>query len=198
MYRIYPFGFLLMALLTAGQVQAVGGDFCLTSDDGSDYSLTESRGKAVVLAFGFTFCPDVCPTALATVAAALNSLGNQADEVDALFVSLDPDRDTPEKLHHYTRYFHPRLRGLTGDAETLREVADQYRVRYSFVGKGTREYYTMDHSANLFVIDPNGKLLRIVPHGMPPKVLADSLRLALRQGRQEGLPTTDEPKCAGA
>lgn len=170
-------------LLITGPVFGLGGEFTLTSDDRSSYSLSDSRGQAVVLSFGFTFCPDICPTALATIAAALNSLGDQAKKVDAFFVSLDPERDTPEHLQAYTRYFHERLRGLTGDAETLRQVADQYHVRYAFVGKGQTKHYTLDHSAGLYVIDTNGKLLRIIPHGLPAKVLADSLRLALRMDR---------------
>lgn len=174
---------LALWLLTTGPVFALGGDFTLTGDDRNPYSLSDSRGRVVVVAFGFTFCPDICPTALATIGTALNGLGDQAAQVDALFISLDPDRDTPEHLRDYTRFFHERLRGLTGDAETLRQVADQYHVRYAFVGKGQTERYTLDHSANLFVIDTQGKLLRIIPHGLPAKVLADSLRLALRMDR---------------
>lgn len=169
------------ALLIAGsfftaQAFAVGGDFTLTDDDGHDYSLKDSRGKAVVVAFGYTYCPDVCPTALATISSALNSIGDQASQVEALFISLDPDRDTPEHLKAYTRFFHPQLRGLTGDADRLDQIAKAYRVRYEFVGKGSKENYSMDHSASLYVIDREGKLVRMLPHGLPAKALADSLR----------------------
>ena len=173
-------------VLFSAPVWSLGGGFTLTADDGSRYSLADSRGHAVVLAFGYTFCPDVCPTALATIAGALNEIGGDAERVDALFVSLDPDRDTPEVLRQYTRYFHPRLRGLTGDPEALREVAERYHVSYAFVGKGENERYTLDHSANLYVIDEQGHLIQMLPHGLPPRALADSLRHALkRSGAQD-------------
>jgi protein SCO1/2 len=166
---------------TTGRGLALGGDFTLTADDGSQYSLHDSAGKVVVLSFGYTFCPDICPTALATVANALNGLtAAEADRVEALFISLDPDRDTPERLHEYTRFFHPKLRGLTGSAERLHEIAERYRVRYDFVGKSEREHYSLDHSASLYLIDGSGELFRILPHGLPPRALLESVRLALR------------------
>ena len=107
----------LLPFFMTGQCFGLGGDFSLTAHDGSRYALQDSRGKVVVLSFGYTYCPDVCPTALATIAGALGQLGDDAETVDALFISLDPDRDTPEKLAEYTRFFHPNLRGLTGTAE---------------------------------------------------------------------------------
>lgn len=171
---------LLLLLGPAGESVGLGGDFSLTADDGSTYSLHDSRGKAVVLSFGYTFCPDVCPTALNTIAIALNRLEpEQARRVDALFVSLDPDRDSPERLREYTRYFHPQLFGLTGTDEQLRSVTERFNVRYNFVGKGEKVHYSVDHSASLYVIDPHGRLMRILPHGLPPQALVESLRAAL-------------------
>lgn len=170
---------LLASALFCNSVFALGGEFTLRADDGGQYSLSQSHGKAVVVLFGYTYCPDVCPTGLATVAAALNTLGEQARQVDALFVSLDPDRDTPQVLHGYTRYFDPRIRGLTGDAKTIAKVADAYRVKYNFVGKGKTERYTVDHSAQYFVIDRDGQLVQILPHGIPPSAVANSLRRVL-------------------
>lgn len=187
-------GALVMMMALCSSVFGLGGDFTLTADDGTDYALSDSRGRAVVISFGYTYCPDVCPTALAVIANALNSIGEDAKQVDALFISLDPDRDTPEHLQSYTRFFHPALRGLTGEAETLRQVAEQYRVRYEFVGKGEVDRYTMDHSANLYVIDTNGKLLRIIPHGLPPKVLADSLRMAIAMGQHRERFSQQDPR----
>ena len=172
----------LACCLFGGRALALGGDFTLTADDGSRYSLSDSRGKVVILDFGYTFCPDICPTALANIAAALNGLGDAAKQVDALFVSLDPDRDTPEVLRGYTRFFHPQIRGLTGDAKTLDKVAKAYHVRYNFVGKGSDKYYTMDHSAQVYVIDRQGRLVQMVPHGLPPRALADILRKTLALG----------------
>jgi protein SCO1/2 len=140
------------------------------------------------MSFGYTSCPDVCPTGLATISMALKKIGDAAERVDALFVSLDPDRDTPDLLRDYTRFFHPRLRGLTGDPERLKEIAERYRVRYAFVGKDTGDRYTLDHSASLYVIDGNGKLFRILPHGLPPSALANSLRAALTTTGHPGHP----------
>lgn len=167
---------LILTMLATSAAWPLGGDFTLTSDDGQPYALHDSRGRAVVLAFGYTFCPDVCPTGLATIGTALRELGPAADDVDTFFVSLDPDRDTPEMLREYTRYFHPRMRALTGSASDLRRVATLYRVRYEFVGKGKVERYTMDHSADLYVIDRRGVLTRMLPHGLPSSALADALR----------------------
>lgn len=158
---------------------SLGGNFTLDADDGSRYSLTDSRGRVVVMAFGYTYCPDVCPTGLATIASALRQIGEDANQVDALFISLDPERDTPQVLHEYTHFFDPRMRGLTGSADELRRVADLYRVRYEFVGKGKWDRYTLDHSANLYVVDRSGSLIRILPHGLPASALADALRDAL-------------------
>jgi protein SCO1 len=170
---------LAMLLTISGTAWSLGGNFTLTADDGSRYSLTDSQGKAVILIFGYTFCPDICPTALATIGAALNGLGPQAKQVDALFVSLDPDRDTPEVLRNYTHYFDPRIHGLTGSAETLAKIAKAYRVQYSFVDKGKTPHYTMDHSAQYYIIDRNGKLVQMVPHGVPPGALINSLQRVL-------------------
>lgn len=169
----------LACCLLGGRALALGGDFTLTADDGSRYSLSDSRGKVVILDFGYTFCPDICPTALANIAAALNMLGDTAKQVDPLFISLDPDRDTPQVLHGYTHFFHPQIRGLTGDAQTLDKIAKAYHVRYNFVGKGKTENYTMDHSAQVYVIDTEGRLVQMVPHGLPPNALADIVRKTL-------------------
>ncbi|MCB1800434.1 MAG: SCO family protein [Gammaproteobacteria bacterium] len=186
MRNLLKFGILFCAAIASSATFGLGGDFTLTADDGSDYSLSDSRGKVVILSFGFTFCPDICPTALATISLALRGLGDDASHVDAFFISLDPDRDTPDHLREYTRYFHRDLRGLTGTAEDLKTVADRYRVRYSFVGKGTDKHYTMDHSANLYVIDAQGKLFGILPHGLPPDAVTNSLKSALASRRAGG------------
>jgi protein SCO1/2 len=159
-----------------------GGDFQLRAHDGRYWSTLQARGKVVVLVFGYTFCPDVCPTALATVAAAMRELGPDAERVQPLFVSLDPDRDTPEKLGPYVHWFHPSMIGLTGAPEELEQVAKRYQVRYTFVGKGEKEDYSMDHSANLYLLDAEGKLSGIMPHGLPPEALVRAIRQVLRGG----------------
>lgn len=171
--RAYWVFFGLLCLNHCGH--ALGGDFTLTAHDGSTFALSELRDKIVVLSFGYTSCPDVCPTALTTMSATLHDLGEDAKRVQGVFVSLDPDRDIPERLAEYVRFFHPDLVGVTGTKEQLRRVADAYRVRYDFVGKGDRANYALDHSANMYLIGKDGKLKRILPHGLPARALTDSI-----------------------
>ena len=170
----------LCVYLTGQQCLALGGEFDLTRSSGEAYSLSDSRGKAVVLSFGYTFCPDVCPTTLATVATALTALGADAKHVDTFFITLDPARDTPEKLRAYTAYFHRRLSGLTGTAQDIAAVARQYGVQAKIVRSATDAYYTLDHTASVYVIDTQGALFSIMPHGLPPDLLAANIRSALR------------------
>jgi cytochrome oxidase Cu insertion factor (SCO1/SenC/PrrC family) len=180
---------LLWAAAAAAATPApLGGDFRLTGHDGEPWSSEEARGKVVVLAFGYTFCPDICPTALATVAAAMTALGPDAERVQPIFVSLDPKRDTPERLRGYVEWFHPRMIGLTGSAEELADVADRYRVRYRFNREPDAGYYTLDHGASLYVVDPQGRLARILPHGLPPSALVDAVGQLLDEGAGEGPP----------
>ncbi|MCW8905770.1 MAG: SCO family protein [Sedimenticola sp.] len=170
-----------LGLINVGNASGAGGNFSLIADNGTPYSLSDSRGNIVVLSFGYTFCPDVCPTGLATISSALNSIGEAAQQIDALFISVDPDRDTPETLAKYTRYFHPRLTGLTGHAESIADVARRYYARFEFVGKGETPNYTIDHTASFYIIDRNGQLINVLPHSVPPDSLAESLLVAVRQ-----------------
>ena len=171
---------LLCAAATAAATPApIGGDFRLTGHDGEPWSSQEARGQVVVMAFGYTFCPDVCPTALATVAAAMTELGEDAERVQPVFVSLDPKRDTPERLRSYVEWFHPRMIGLTGSESELEGVADRYRVRYRVVREPDADYYTLDHSASLYVLDPQGRLARMLPHGLPPAALVGAVEQLL-------------------
>lgn len=173
---------LLCAVTTATAATTpdpVGGDFRLTDHDGKPWSSEQAHGQVVVLAFGYTFCPDICPTALATVAAAMTELGEDAARVQPVFVSLDPERDTPERLRSYVEWFHPRMIGLTGTAAELESVADRYRARYRFIREAGANYYTLDHSASLYVLDQQGRLARMLPHGLPPSVLVGAIEQVL-------------------
>jgi len=120
--------------------------------------LEDFRGKAVVLFFGFTHCPDVCPTTLADTAQALRALGPQADRVQVLFVTVDPERDTPQALASYVTAFDPRFIGLYGDADATRRVAKEFKIYYEKRAGTTPGSYSMDHSAQTYVIDPQGRL----------------------------------------
>jgi protein SCO1/2 len=173
----------LLVYAVSTVVWALGGDFRLTAHDGSTFALEDARGKVVVLAFGYTYCPDVCPMMLAKMAAALRTLGPRSEHVVPLFVSVDPARDTPERLGEYVRWFHPAIKGLTDSPEALRQVARQYRAQFSINGKGDSEDYTVDHNSSIYVIGTDGRLIRMIPDGLPSEVLVNTLDHALTRAR---------------
>lgn len=158
---------------------AYGRDFQLTDHTGKPRTLADYRGKAVVLFFGYTQCPDVCPTTLSTLAEAMKRLGPDADRVQVLFVTIDPERDTPELLAHYVPAFDPRFVGLYGDAEATARTAKEFRVIYQKQPGPTPTTYTMDHSAGTFIFDPQGRLRLYVGYGQGPDVFAHDLRALL-------------------
>ena len=162
---------------------AFGRDFALVDFDGKPRTLADYRGKAVVLFFGYTQCPDVCPTTLSTLAEAMKQLGPDADRVQALFVTVDPERDTAELLKEYVPAFDTRFVGLRGDAAQIEAVAKEFRIIFQKVPGRTPETYTVDHSAGIFVFDPAGRLRVYEGHGQPPDVLAHDLRALLREGK---------------
>ena len=157
----------------------MGGELRLTDHDGKPRTLADFRGKVVVVTFGFTHCPDVCPTMLADLAAAVKELGEDGARVQVLFVTVDPRRDKPELLREYVAAFNPTFLGLTGDEAALEKVRKDFNV-YASVREGrTPEAYTVDHSAQMFVFDGGGRVRLVVPPGMAPKALASDLRVLL-------------------
>jgi cytochrome oxidase Cu insertion factor (SCO1/SenC/PrrC family) len=136
----------------------VGGPFTLTDHTGKRVSDTDFRGRNMLLFFGFTFCPDVCPTALQVMAGVMEKLGPKADRIVPLFISVDPERDTPEQLAQYVATFHPRLVGLTGAKEEIDTVLKAYRVYAQKVEdpKSTAGY-TMNHSTIIYLMGPDGQ-----------------------------------------
>ena len=157
-----------------------GRDFALTAHDGRPRALADFRGKAVVMFFGFTQCPDVCPTALSTLAEAKRELGDDGARVQGIFVTIDPERDTPQLLASYVPAFDPSFLGLYGDAAATERVAKEFKVIYRKVPGPTPETYTMDHSAGMYVFDPQGRLRLYVSHGTPADALVHDLRELLR------------------
>ena len=141
--------------------------------------LEDFRGKAVVLFFGFTRCPDVCPTTLAEIAGAVQSLGPDAARVQVLFVTVDPERDTPQALREYVGAFDPRFIALRGDEAATQRVAKEFKIYYEKRKQG--ESYTIDHSAQAYVLDPQGRLRLLVRHDRIGKDLAPDLRTLLRE-----------------
>jgi protein SCO1 len=154
-----------------------GSTLALTDHTGRPRTLEDFRGKAVVLFFGFAQCPDVCPTTLAEISGALKQLGPAADRVQVLFVTVDPQRDTPKVLAEYVASFDPRVLALRGDAEATQRVAKEFKIYYEKRKQG--DGYTVDHSAQTYVIDPQGRLRLLVRHDRLAQDLAHDLRVLL-------------------
>ncbi len=157
-----------------------GRDFALTDHTGKARTLADFRGKAVLIFFGYTQCPDVCPTTLATLAEAMRELGPDADRVQVLFVTIDPERDTQELLAHYVPAFDRRFLGLYGDAAATERVAKEFKILYQKQPGSTPGSYTMDHSAGVYIFDPQGRLRLYASHGQGPEVFVHDLRELLR------------------
>ncbi len=156
-----------------------GRDFALSDHDGRARTLADWRGKAVVLFFGYTQCPDVCPTTLSTLAETMKLLGADADRVQVLFASVDPERDTAELLKQYVPAFDPRFVGLRGEGAALEAVAKEFKVIYQKVPGTTPSTYTVDHSAGSFLFDPKGRLRVYEAHGQSAAGFAHDLRARL-------------------
>ena len=150
----------------------------LTDHTGRPRKLEDFRGKAVVVSFGFTHCPDVCPTTLADLSAAVKSLGLEGEKVQVLFVTVDPERDTKEVLAKYVTAFDPRFLGLYGDAAATQRAAKEFKVYYEKRKAG--DSYSVDHSAQSYVIDPQGRLRLFVRHDRIGTDLPDDLKALLK------------------
>jgi protein SCO1/2 len=153
--------------------------FTLTDHTGKVRTLEDFRGKIVVMFFGYTQCPDVCPTTMAEMATVLKELGPSADEVQVLFVTVDPERDTQELLSHYVPAFDKRFIGLYGDAAATAKVAKEFKVFYAKAPGADASSYTVDHTAGSFVFDKQGQLRLFVRHGQGPGLIAHDLRQLL-------------------
>ncbi len=154
-----------------------GKDFALTDHTGKPRTLADFRGKAVVIFFGYTQCPDVCPTTMTGMAEAMKQLGADAAKVQVLFVSVDPERDTQELLAQYVPVFNPSFLGLYSDAQTIAKTAQDFRVFYKKQPGSTPTTYTVDHTAGSYVYDPQGKLRLYIKHGEKPELIAQDLKL---------------------
>ena len=181
----------LLAACTAGGPQfkasditgsSFGRDFELRDPQGNTRRLADFRGKAVVVFFGYTQCPDVCPTTLAALAEAMKDLGPDADRVQVLFITVDPERDTPALLAQYVPAFDRRFLGLYGDAEATARTAKEFKIIYQKVPGSSAGTYTMDHSAGTYVFDPQGRLRLYVANGQGADVFAHDLRELLHAG----------------
>ena len=159
-----------------------GRELLMNDPSGKPRSIADFRGKAVVLFFGYTHCPDVCPTTMLEIKQALGKLGADAARVQVLFVTLDPERDTPEVLAKYVPSFDPGFIGLSGDAKTTATVAKDFKVFYQKAQGKSAGSYTIDHTAGIYVFDPKGRLRLFARPGKPDD-LASDLRTLLATTR---------------
>jgi protein SCO1/2 len=157
-----------------------GKDFPLPDFDGKQRSIKDFQGKAVVVFFGYTQCPDACPTTLTEIAQAKKLLGADGDKVQAVLISVDPERDKPEVLKAYVANFDPNFVALRGTPEQVAAVAKDFKVFYKKVEGKTPGTYTMDHTAASYVYDPQGRLRLYTRYGSGAQALADDLRLLLK------------------
>ncbi len=157
---------------------AIGGPFTLENSAGQTVTDRTYRGKYMLVYFGYTYCPDVCPTTLQAMANALDALGAKANDIAPIFISVDPARDTPAVMKRYTAAFSPRLIGLTGTPQEIAKVAREYHVYYAkhVTGPGPDDY-GMDHSSVIYLMDPNGRFVAPVEEASPQQMAADIGRL---------------------
>lgn len=158
----------------------VGGPFSLVDQTGTPVTDAIWRGRWMLVYFGYTTCPDLCPTELQTVVTALDALGPQAAQVVPIFISVDPERDTPARLAEYVKLFDDRLVGLTGTPQQIAAVTRAYRVYYAKVTAKDSATYLMDHSSFLYLMGPDGTLRGLFRSGTSAQELAEAIRARLR------------------
>ena len=158
----------------------IGGHFSLVNQEGRRVTEQDFRGRYTLILFGFTYCPDICPSGLQVMSAALEQLGSKADKVVPILISVDHERDTPKQLAQYVKSFHPSLVGLSGTAEEIAEAARAYRVYFKKVEdpKSTAGF-TYDHSALIYLMGPDGKYITHFTHAAGPDAIAARLRQLL-------------------
>ena len=159
----------------------IGGPFALQDGGGRTVTDRDLRGRFLLVYFGYTFCPDVCPTTLNQVASALDKLGAKAERLQVLFITVDPQRDTPQVVRDYAAAFSPRIMGLTGTPEQIAQVARAYRVYYAphRTGEGGGDY-TVDHSSILYLMDPDGRFVAPIRADESAEAMAADLAKQLR------------------
>jgi protein SCO1/2 len=173
----------IMDILMWGR-EPVGGPFALIDHSGKPRTDADFRGKLLLVYFGFTYCPDICPADLQNIGLALDRLGPAGETVQPLFITVDPERDTPAHLADHIAMFHPHLIALTGDAASIRKAADAYKVYYAKVPNEKGDDYTVDHTAFLYLMDRDGTYLGFFPPGTTPERIAETISRKLAATRQ--------------
>lgn len=158
----------------------IGGKFTLLNAKSQTVTEKDFAGKYMLVYFGFTHCPDICPTGLLLINNAIDQLGKQGEKVVPIFISLDPERDTPKAMGSYTPHFGERIVGLTGSPEQIRQVAEAYKVYYRKAETGKNGEYLIDHSGYMYLMGPDGRYLAHFPHHISESALKDGLAKFLR------------------
>ncbi len=153
----------------------IGGPFTLVNHRGDRVTDATYRGRFLFVYFGYGYCPDICPTELANMAATLDHMGAMSERVQPLFVTVDPERDTPKFLAEYVSQFHPKMVGLSGTNQQIADIADQYRVFYRKAEDASASEYLMDHSNFIYLMGPDGKFLSMFRGGINPAAIARTI-----------------------
>ncbi len=156
--------------------KSIGGAFTLTNQDGQTVTSAEFHDKYMWVYFGYTYCPDLCPTGLQSLAHALHKLGPDTKKIQTLFITIDPVRDTPEKMKAYVASFHPDIMGLTGTPEQIATVAKAYQVYYARGEQVDEHDYIMDHSSLIYFMGPEGRFIAAYPENADPRLLVNALK----------------------
>jgi len=176
-----------LALPSAGGVQmpqglSLGGPFSLVDQTGKPVTEANFAGRFLLVYFGFTYCPDVCPTELGIIASAMDELGPQADRVTPVFITVDPERDTPAAMADYVSRFHPSMVGLTGTDQQVAAAARAYRVYYAKVNRPELTEYVMDHSSFIYLVGPDGRVRSLFRPQTSPETIARAVQAQMRGG----------------
>ena len=159
----------------------IGGDFSLIDGSGKRVTNADFRGRYLLVYFGFTHCPDICPTSLLLIENAINRLGEKGKKVTPVFITLDPERDTPELVGAYTRHFGERFVGLSGTPEEIRQAADAYKIYYRKAEQPDSAMgYVIDHSGFIYLMGPDGAYVTHFPHSISEQSLTDGLAAAIK------------------
>ena len=167
-------------MIASVDARAFGGGFTLMEPDGQSFSLEQARGKVVLLSFGYTFCPDVCPMTLSTLASALHGLTeSELDKVVPLFITVDPRRDTPQRLQDYVSHFHAKIVGLTGSIDEISRVVQSYRGRLAYKGDTESDGYYISHPSSIYILGYDHSVHSAVLVGTPAELIVENIRRLL-------------------
>ena len=161
--------------LLAGESVGINPRYLLQDPRGRSVTNEDFHGRFQLISFGYTYCPDVCPTTLVEMAAILKQLGDQAERVQPIFITVDPERDSGKVLQTYTEFFDPRILGLTGSPALVRRAADNFKIRYAKVHEPGNDNYAVDHSAGMILLGPNGEFIKKFAFATPVQEIVEAL-----------------------